>query len=87
VRRKPFDDVPVRRALAHGIPKQLILERLLEGHGDITESMIAPCNTYWHNPNLEKIEFNVEKGRQILKTAGYEWGPDGRIYYPAGKTN
>jgi len=87
MRRKPFDDVPVRRALAHGIPKQLILERLLEGHGDITESMIAPCNTYWHNPTLEKIEFNVEKGRQILKTAGYEWGPDGRIYYPAGKTN
>jgi len=87
MRRKPFDDVAVRKALAYAIPKQIIIDRLLEGHGVITHSFIAPTNKFWHNPNVEKIDFDMEKARKILADAGYEWGADGRIYYPAGKTN
>lgn len=87
MRRKPYDDIAVRKALGHAIPKQLILERLLEGFGEITHSYIAPANEYWHNPNVEKVDFNLDKARKILADAGYEWGSDGRVYYPAGKTN
>lgn len=87
MRRKPYDDIAVRKALAMAIPKQLILERLLEGHGEITHTFIAPANEAWHNPNVEKIEFSLDNARKVLADAGYEWGSDGRIYYPEGKTN
>ncbi len=87
MRRKPFDDLAVRTALAHAIPKQLILDRLLEGYGEITHSYISPANEYWHNPNVPKVEYSLDKSRQLLKEAGYEWGSDGRLYYPPGKTN
>ena len=87
MRRKPFDDMAIRKALAHAIPKQLIIDQLLEGHGEITHSMIAPANEFWHNPNVEEIGFNMDKSRQILKDAGYEWDTDGRVYFPPGKTN
>lgn len=87
MRRKPFDALAVRMALAHAIPKQLIIDRLLEGHGEITHTMIAPANEYWHNPDVFKVEFDMNKARQFLKDAGYEWGADGSLYYPVGKTN
>jgi peptide/nickel transport system substrate-binding protein len=87
LRRKPFDDVAVRMALAHAIPKQLIIDRLLEGHGELVDSFIAPANEAWHDPGVFKVEFNMDKAHKYLADAGYEWGPDGRIYYPAGKSN
>ncbi len=31
--------------------------------------------------------YDLDKSRQILKDGGYEWGSDGRIYFPEGKTN
>lgn len=87
MRRKPFDDLAVRMALGHAIPKQLIIDRLLEGHGELSNSFIAPTNKFWHNPNVFKVEFSMDKARKYLADAGYEWGVDGRLYYPAGKTN
>ncbi len=87
MRRKPFDDLAVRMSLAHSIPKKLIIDRLLEGHGEITHTFIAPANEAWHNPDTFKVEFDMDKARKYLADAGYEWGTDGRIYYPAGKTN
>ncbi len=87
LRRKPFDDLAVRKALAYAIPKQLIIDRLLEGHGEVNHSFIAPANESWHNPNVEKIDFNMDTAKKILADAGYEWGADGRVYLPAGKTN
>jgi len=87
MRHKPLDDIAVRRALGHAIDKKLILDRLLEGYGEITESFIGPANEFWHNPNLPKMEFSLEKARKILADAGYEWDEKGAIYYPAGKTN
>ncbi len=87
MRRKPFDALAVRRALAHGIPKQIVLERLLEGNGDVVHSMITPANEFWHNPNVEKYDLDLDKAKKILADAGYTWDEKGAIYFPAGKTN
>jgi peptide/nickel transport system substrate-binding protein len=45
--------------------------------------VIALSNKFWFNPNQKFYEFNMEKAKKILKDAGYEWGSDGRLYYPA----
>ena len=77
----------LRKALGFAINKKLILDRLLEGYGEITHSYIAPANEYWHNPNVEKMEFSMDKAKKLLADAGYEWDEKGAIYLPAGKTN
>ncbi len=87
LRRKPFDDKAVRHALTHAIPKKLILDRLLEGYGEVTHSIITPPNKFWHNPNVRQFEYDMEKAKKILSGAGYEWDGQGRLYYPPGKTD
>ena len=85
VRRTPFNDPIMRRAMSAAIPKKQILDSLLGGNGDILDSIIAPANEFYHNPNIPQHTFSIEKARQMLKDAGYAWDKDGNIYYPLGK--
>lgn len=84
-RKKPFDSVAFRRALAYCIPKKRITEEFHEGYAVEAQSMIGPMNTYWHNPNVEKFDLDMEKARKTLRDAGYEWDSAGKLYYPKGK--
>lgn len=83
MRKAPFDDVNIRRALTYAIPKKSIVDLVFEGQALPAYSTVAAVNKYWHNPNIEKIGDDVEKARAILKEAGYRWDSNGRIYYPA----
>jgi peptide/nickel transport system substrate-binding protein len=83
LRLPPFDDDAFRRALAHTIPKQTIVDVLLDGYGVAGRGFIAPANEFWHNPDANPFPYDPDLARQILEEAGYEWGPDGRLYMPA----
>jgi peptide/nickel transport system substrate-binding protein len=84
-RRKPFDDVAFRRALAYGVPKKRIVEEFYEGYAVEAHWTIGPMNRYWHNPNVEKFDLDLEKARKTLRDAGYEWDSKGKLYHPRGK--
>ena len=81
-RRKPFTDVAFRRALGYCVPKKRIVEEFYEGFAVEAHSTIGPMNKFWHNPNVKKIDLDLEKARQILKDAGYQWDSKGKLYYP-----
>ncbi|MDF2039806.1 ABC transporter substrate-binding protein [Cytobacillus oceanisediminis] len=87
MRRMPFDDKAVRLAMSYVIPKQRIVDEILEGYGSVADSLIGPANEFWHNPNVKKFEFDPEKARAILEEAGYRWDAEGKIYYPEGKSD
>jgi peptide/nickel transport system substrate-binding protein len=87
MRRMPFDDKAVRVAMAHGIPKEKIINQILEGEGTVADSIIGPANEFWTNSDVKEIRHNLEKARQILQDAGYEWDENGNIYYPEGKSD
>ena len=84
-RIKPFSDVAFRRALGYCVPKKRIVDEFYEGYGVEAHSTIGPMNKYWHNPNVEKVDLDLEKARKILKDAGYEWDSKGKLYYPKGR--
>jgi peptide/nickel transport system substrate-binding protein len=82
LRNKPFSDKAVRRALTLAVPRKAIIEKLLEGYGTPAYSIIGPSNAFWHNPDVEKLDYSIEKAKEELKKAGYEWNKDGRVLYP-----
>ena len=79
---EPFKRREVRRALAHTVPWDEIEKLVLRGTGVKGRSAIAPSNKFWFNPNQKFYEYDMEKARKMLKDAGFEWGDNGRIYFP-----
>lgn len=78
----PFKRMELRQALAHTIDYDKIVQTVLMSKGMPGRGIIAPSNKFWFDPKQKFYEFNMEKAKKILRDAGYEWGPDGRLYYP-----
>jgi len=55
LRKPPFDDPHLRRAIATLIDKNFIISRILQGFGTEMYSIIPPGNRYWYYPDVEKI--------------------------------
>lgn len=89
LREPPFDDLAFRRALAHTVPYEQIVENVLQGYGLPGRAMIAPINEAWYNPAVDDIlesqyDFDLEEARSILEEAGYSWDDDGQLRQPEG---
>lgn len=65
-----FQDVRVRRALAHAIDVEEIIKGVLLGLGQPATGPYKP-GTYWHNPNVRRYPFDPAKARQLLAQAGW----------------
>ncbi|MDR7418415.1 MAG: ABC transporter substrate-binding protein [Armatimonadota bacterium] len=72
-RRKPLDDVRVRRALAHAVDRDTFTRTLLEGMGSPAYSVIPP-GMIGHTNDVEKYPRNVQRARQLLAEAGHPNG-------------
>lgn len=67
----PFlQNVEVRRALATGLNRQGIVDRVLQGQAVVADGPILP-DTWAYYPDLKRIEFDPDKARLLLKEAGY----------------
>lgn len=82
-RRHAFNDAGFRRALTHAIDLDRIVEVLIEGRAVVGHGIIAPVNTFWHNPDLDHPRFDMDAARDQLIAAGFGWGADGRLLMPA----
>ncbi len=82
MRKAPFNDVHVRRALTMSIPKQAIVDVVFGGRALKAYSVVAEVNEAWHNPNIEKIDYNMDQARKELEEAGFRWDGNGKLYFP-----
>jgi peptide/nickel transport system substrate-binding protein len=79
VRKPPFNDVNLRRAIATLIDKDFIISRILQGYGIKMCSIVPPGNEFWHCPNVQRYgeglsrEERVRKAHEMLCKAGYTW--------------
>jgi len=79
LRKSPFNDVNLRRAVATLIDKDFIVSRILQGQGVAMSSVIPPGNKFWHCPDLPQYgkglpkEDRIKMAYEILKKAGYTW--------------
>jgi peptide/nickel transport system substrate-binding protein len=69
----PFDNVEVRRAVAHAINRDRIFQTVFSGYG-IKANQVLSDEWFGHSPDGMSYDYDVEKAREMLADAGY---PDG----------
>jgi len=77
----PFMDPRVRRAVAHAINVDDIVQYVMGGAAYPANQFIHP-NAYGYNPNIVRPEYNPEKARELLAEAGYPNGFTVRLDAP-----
>lgn len=71
LKRKPFDDVRVRKAINYAIDKQEIIDGVYLGLGIAIGSPYKP-GTRWSNPQLLPYPFDPARAKKLLAEAGYQ---------------
>ena len=72
--RNPFKDLRVRRAVAHALNIELIVQKVLRGQGTPTGSFVSPM-VDGYLPELDKRPaYDPAKARALLAEAGYPNG-------------
>jgi ABC-type transport system substrate-binding protein len=79
LRRTPFDDDDLRRAIAYLIDKDFIVSRILQGQGTKMFSVVPAENRLWYCTDLPHYgdglsrESRIKSAYRILSEAGYTW--------------
>lgn len=71
----PLDDVRVRRALQLALDRQVMLNAVYGGHGNL-ENGIFPHGLSAYNPELDEIPYDPEEAARLLEEAGVGDGFD-----------
>jgi len=90
VRKKPFDTVSFRKAIALSVDKPFIVKRIVQGYAVLTNSIIPPGNTFWYDPNVPTYgegltrEQRIRVAYKLLRESGYTWelppvDPEGKV--------
>ncbi len=69
MRKAPFDDIRVRKAFAHLLNREALIQELLYNEYEPMDSYHA--NTVYENPNNPKVRYNPELAQQLLAEAGW----------------
>ncbi|MCB0348757.1 MAG: peptide ABC transporter substrate-binding protein, partial [Bdellovibrionales bacterium] len=69
VEKPPFNNINLRKAIAHAIDKKEIVEVM--GSQDIPLKSWVPAGMFGYEPDIG-LDFDVEKAKEYLKKAGYE---------------
>jgi|GEM_PF-171115 len=82
--KAPYNDPAFMEALEYCLPRGLIMKRVYPGIAQEAVSPIPPGNKAWHNPRVFELArpYDPEKGREVLKRAGYTWDAQGKLCYP-----
>jgi peptide/nickel transport system substrate-binding protein len=70
-------DVRVRRAIAHAIDRNVILNTVYYGYGTISPTPISPLLSQYFDPDTPSYEYDPQKAEQLLDEAGFKRGADG----------
>lgn len=81
-----LDDLTVRRAIAHAIDKQALVDKVLLGTGSVGSGLMPPTSPWhWQPEEGQEQTFDLAKANELLDDAGYlDTDEDGVREMPGG---
>ena len=80
VTKKPFNDIRVRRAFAHAIDKQFIVNRVYFGQGTPATGPISHLLSWAYTADTRQYRHDPAEARRLLDEAGLKPGPTGERF-------
>ena len=68
---KWFTNVEFRKAVAHVIDKQRIIEMVMNGFGYPQYSSMSPGAGFFYNSDVTKYDYDLDKARSLLESQGF----------------
>ncbi|WP_121968334.1 ABC transporter substrate-binding protein [Leptolyngbya sp. BC1307] len=68
-----FNALEFRQAVAYAIDRDTMLNNIFKGLGELQNSQIAPQSPYYAESGLPVYDYNLEKARTLLESAGFEY--------------
>ena len=76
-------DVRVRQAMLYGMDREMILEQLLKGHGEVVDGFLSSASPFFDD-SIEAVTYNPEKAKQLLAEANWDSNQKLRFYVNSG---
>lgn len=80
-----FQDARVRRALAYGLDRETMVERILGGQGEVAQGPIPPVIDWVPRDGVEQIEHDPEQALALLAEAGWTLDDDDMLRNEQGE--
>ncbi|HEX2293875.1 MAG TPA: ABC transporter substrate-binding protein [Actinomycetota bacterium] len=77
----PLDDIEVRKAIAHAINRQEVVDAFYAGQGEVATQFMPPA-LFGYADDVTTYEYDPDKARQILEDAGYDLPLEIDFAYP-----
>jgi peptide/nickel transport system substrate-binding protein len=73
--KNPLSDVRVRKAIYHAINVTYIIDNVLNGSNfaEPASQFVTPL-IFGYNPDIQRLPYNIETAKELMKEAGYEDG-------------
>lgn len=78
---KPVDDIEVRRAIAHAIDREELVDAFYAGQGEVAHQFQPPA-LFGYADDVTRYEYDPERAQQILEDAGYDLPVEIDFAYP-----
>ena len=83
--KSPFQDLRVRKAIAHAVNREILVKAVVEGRGVIGNQPLHEWTEGYDPHRKWPYEYNPEKSRKLLAEAGYPNGFTIDFYSPTGR--
>ena len=78
---KPFDNLLVRQAVAHGLDRAGVVKAFYAGRGEVAHEFMPPM-VLGYAANVKKYPYNPERAKQLLQQAGLTLPVEVEFWYP-----
>lgn len=68
-----FNTLEFRQAVAYAIDRDTMLNNIFKGLGELQNSQIAPQSPYYAASGLPVYDYNLDKARELLLSAGFTY--------------
>lgn len=75
----PYNNVHVRKAFNYAINKDMIVRHILLNRGGLANGPLSPGISGYDTNRLKGYEYSINKAREHLSKAGYNFTPNGMI--------